>query len=84
LTFSPQRPQRQHAKPANLKGAAVVLALGLVVLVLPAFAPKPQGSPAFIVALLVSWFVGGPLVLVGLWGVGKALWQRRGAPPPPE
>lgn len=83
MTFAPQRSKPQP-RPANLRGASILLAIGLVAMALPFFGPKPQGSPAFIVIWLACWAFAIPLVLIGLWGVVRGLWQQgRGPFDPP-
>jgi hypothetical protein len=79
-------PLRTGPKPGggSIARGLIVALIGLAIAVgIPSIAPKPQGSPFYIVVLLASWSVGIPLLLVGLWGVGSALWRRRRPPDPP-
>jgi hypothetical protein len=81
MTFAPNHPKAKAAKPPSLRGGLVLLGIGLLTcVVLPFFVPQPQGSAFTIVVVLALWAFGGPLLLVGLWFVLRALWQRGSGP----
>jgi hypothetical protein len=81
MTFAPHHPKPKAATPPSIRGGLILLGIGLLAtVVLPFFVPQPQGSAFTIVVVLALWAVGGPLLLVGLWVVLRALWKRGGGP----
>ncbi len=86
MTFAPDQPKAKSAKPASIVGGLTLLGIGLLTaVVLPFFVPQPQGSAFTIVVVLALWAFGGPLLLVGMWLLIRALWQRgRGPFDPPS
>lgn len=86
MTFAPRHRKAKAAKPPSILSGLILLGVGLLTaVVLPFFVPQPQGSAFTIVVVLALWAIGGPLLLVGLWVVLRALWQRGSGPfdPPP-
>lgn len=56
---------------------ALLVVAGLVGLVAPHYVPETPGSPGTIVAILILWFIGGSLGVVGIALAAKTLFSRR-------
>ena len=59
------------------KAIALLVVACLVGLVAPHYVPETPGSPGTIVAILVLWFIGGSLGVVGIVLAAKNHFSRR-------
>lgn len=66
------------ASRKDWRSAIALLAVAcLVGLVAPHYVPETPGSPGTIVAILVLWFLGGSLGMVGIAMAAKAFFAKR-------
>jgi hypothetical protein len=59
------------------KSIALLVVACLVGLVAPHYVPETPGSPGTIVAILILWFIGGSLGVVGIAIAARAYFSRR-------
>jgi hypothetical protein len=67
----------KDSKEGWRKPIALLVGACLVGLVAPHYVPDTPGSPGTIVAILVLWFIGGSLGVVGIVLAAKNLFSRR-------
>ena len=67
----------KDSKEGWRKSIALLVGACLVGLVAPHYVPETPGSPGTIVAILVLWFIGGSLGVVGIALAMKPVFSRR-------
>jgi hypothetical protein len=67
----------KDSKEGWRKPIALLVVACLVGLVAPHYVPETPGSPGTIVAILVLWFIGGSLGVVGIALAAKSHFSRR-------